>query len=64
MENRLTVAYLIKLLEKYDGENFVQLDFDTDNLNIRNGKYYGQIGNEAIDTILLPTEYEYRRKVI
>ena len=56
MKDRLTVAQLIKFLEKQDGENFIQLDFDTTNLNIRNRKYIGRFGEE-IDTIFLPTEY-------
>ncbi len=63
MKDRLTVAQLIKFLEKQDGENFIQLDFDTTNLNIRNRKYIGRFGEE-IDTIFLPTEYEYRRRVV
>ena len=61
MDERLTVGKLIKLLSKYNKDNFVQLDFDTSNLNIRDKKYNGrQCFMEAEDTICLPTEYEYR----
>ena len=60
MREKLTVGQLITLLQTYDNEKFVQLDFDTTNLNIRDTDYVGE-EETAIGTIYLPTEYEYRK---
>ncbi len=59
---KITVGELIVMLTKYDKDLFVQLDFDTSNLNIRNRDYNDEVNQEEIGTIDLPTEYEYRKK--
>jgi len=60
---KITVEKLIKLLSKYNKKDFVQLDFDTTNLNIRSRDYVGDYNPKTeIDTISLPTEYDYMDK--
>ncbi len=62
-DEKLTVGQLIAFLQKHDKALFIQNDFDTANLNIRGKDYKGESMDDAIGTICLPSEYEYRPEV-